>query len=80
MSKIEFTGTPSGDCESFCWEVDYDTFVRLKNTIPQKYDKAIDFDKTDGIFVYKNNAYKIYPDDFFKDKRGQKITIIIENE
>lgn len=66
MSKsIEFKGIPSGDYESFCWDVSLETFKQIKGTNPDKFDKS----------YFNEGKYRIYPDDFFDEKREYTITI-----
>lgn len=65
----EFEGIPSGDCESFCWDVNKETYVKIKNKQPDRFDKS------------KSNKglYRIYPDDFYGfDKPNCKMKINIE--
>ena len=65
---IEFIGINSGDGESFCWEVDRETFIKIKGYEPDEV-----FDKN-GY-----GAYKIYPDDFYGfDSPKCKIKLSIE--
>lgn len=66
---FKFEGIPSGDMESFCWDVDKETYVRIKGKEPGKFDKS----------VSHKDMYKIYPDDFYGfDKPKCKMTINIE--
>lgn len=72
MKKIfEFIGEPSGDGESFCWDVDRETFTRVTNKEPSQFDEC------------GNNLFKLYPDDLYElDKyyTKHKMKIIIERE
>ena len=76
MREFEFEGYPSGDYESFCWDVDKDTYIKIKtqnvigsstNITNMKYDKAI----------FHEGMFMIYPNDVIdkKDKVKQKILI-----
>lgn len=66
MSKsIEFKGIPSGDYESFCWDVSPETFKKIKGKNPKSSNKS----------YFNEGKYRIYPDDFFDEKREYTITI-----
>ena len=77
MEKFEFIGSPSGDGEQFCWDVDFDTFVRIKEEVPTKNDRAINFDPSDENDLYFDNLYRIYPDDLFHNHYEQRVTLVI---
>ncbi len=66
---IEFIGTPSGDGESFCFDVDEENFIKVKGELPNEYDEC-----------YQGaNLFRIYPDYFFGfDEPKCKIKISIE--
>jgi len=74
---IEFTAINSGDQECFCWNVDIETFKRIKGREPDVFD-YVKIDRTD-IDNYKpiGDKIKLYPNDIFK---GEKIKIKIEVE
>jgi hypothetical protein len=36
MQSFEFIGIPSGDGESFCWEVDVETFKNITGVQPKE--------------------------------------------
>jgi hypothetical protein len=55
MRKIEFTGELSGDWECFCWDVDLETYKRIKQSDPKKYDHS----------RFNEGMYRIYPTDIF---------------
>lgn len=55
---IEFDGIPSGDYESFCWDVDKVTFKRITGNEPEKYDKS----------YFHKGLYRLYPDVIHKNK------------
>jgi len=40
MTKIEFDAIASGDYESFCYDVDSETFEKVCGYKPDKYDKS----------------------------------------
>ena len=48
---FEFKGIPSGDGESFCWDVDKETFIKIKGIEPEVSDQSF----------YNNELYMIYP-------------------
>lgn len=81
MQQFQFVGTPSGDYESFCWDVDFDTYVLIKGEEPGQYDRSINFEDYTGKDFYRNdNMYRIYPNDLFKSKKKLIITITIEDQ
>lgn len=53
---VEFIGTPSGDGESFCWDVDEENF---KKVVGREIEE--DFD-------YFLGALRLYPDNIFGDE------------
>jgi len=75
---IEFTAINSGDQECFCWEVNTETFKRIKGKEPDVFD-YVKIDRSD-IDNYKpiGDKVRLYPDDIFKS--GNKIKIKIELE
>jgi len=88
MSKFEFVGYPSGDYESFCWDVDKETYIKIKT---ERYklngwsDQEIEEQFNENSLVcdkavFHEEMFMIYPNDIidndFKDK--QKITVICE--
>lgn len=77
MKKFEFIGAPSGDGVQFCWDVDFDTFVLIKEEVPTKCDRAINFDPSDENDLYFDNLYRIYPDDLFRNHYEQRISLVI---
>jgi len=88
MKSFEFIGTPSGDGESFCWEVDVDTFKQVVGREPDGWDyvnKEFKFDDN-GEIVFSNlsELVMLYPDHIFsKDtpfERYGKLNIKIEFE
>lgn len=64
---LKFQGIPSGDFECFCWEVDYETYKRIKKEVPGRFSKTVDCrgdypDKDE--YGFKNcGLYRLYPDD-----------------
>lgn len=79
MKTIKFTGINSGDGECFCWEVDEETFIKIKGRKPEifdydynincndldEFDKAFDNDDLD--FIKKHGVLRIYPNDIFEE-------------
>lgn len=66
--EIEFEGFPSGDMESFCFDVTKEDYIKINGEEPGEFDKSVN----------KDNLYRIYPDDFFGfDKPKCKIKISI---
>jgi hypothetical protein len=79
MAKIEFEGVPSGDYESFVWNVDEETYEKIKGKRPNKYDYAL------FPSQYETPEYMIYPDDIFRYLIGDyekdtKIIFVVEAE
>ena len=66
---FEFIGIPSGDYESFCWDVDKETFTKITGKEPKKYYKS----------YFNEGLYRIYPNKFYGfDKPKCKMIINIE--
>lgn len=87
MSKFEFVGYPSGDYESFCWDVDKETYIKIKTErfkshgmkdeeIEERINDSLEWDKA----VFHEGMFMIYPNDVIskEDKVKQKVTIICE--
>lgn len=69
-TDIEFVAIPSGDHEAFCWDVDRETFIKIKGNEPEE-----DFDNS----YFNKGLFRIYPDDFYGfDKPKCKIKLLIE--
>jgi hypothetical protein len=70
--KIGFVGILSGDHESFCWDVDRETFILIKDEEPTDYDKS----------CFNKGLYRIYPDDIFgyQDKNRKEFNIEMLDE
>jgi len=51
---VEFIGFPSGDGESFCWDVSRETFVRVVGREPGEDDGA--------VFHMPERLYRLYPE------------------
>ena len=75
---IEFTAINSGDYECFCWDVDIETFKKIKGEEPDEFDYAeiddSDFDNIKPI----GDKVRLYPNDIFKKNRKIKVKIEIE--
>ena len=75
---IEFEGINSGDYECFCWEVDIETFKRIKGKEPDIFDYSeiddSDFDNYKPI----GDKVRLYPDDIFSKDSKVKVKIEIE--
>jgi len=64
--NIEFEAYCTGDGESFCWEVDKETYIRIKGWdefSPYACIKCV-FDDN-GNPVAKSDTFRIYPSDIF---------------
>jgi len=83
---IEFTGINSGDYECFCWDVDIETFKRIKGEEPDIFDYVgVDNLDLDGIededldsIKPIDGKFRLYPNDIFQ--RSTKVKIKIEVE
>lgn len=64
---IEFIGIKSGDGESLCFDVTYNTYKTLKGEKPDHFDKS----------MYNDGLYRYYP---FEHLEGKSIEEIIANK
>lgn len=88
MKSFEFIGKPSGDGESFCWEVDVETFKQITGEEPEGWDyvdKEYKYNANGSVEFYNlSELVRLYPDDIFsKDtpfERFSKLKIRIEFE
>lgn len=55
IKDIEFEATCSGDGECFCWEVDKETYIKIKG-----WD-----DELSPYDMITENLFRIYPNDIF---------------
>jgi len=85
MDKVEFIGTPSGDGECFCWEVDKETFKKITGVNPSVFDYVdVEWERNeqgDIIWKTKGDCIKLYPGNIFKNKyvfnnKGEIIEVI----
>jgi hypothetical protein len=67
--KVQFKGIPSGDYESFCWDVTKEEFIKIKGREPDEFDPA----------YFNEGFYRVYPDDIFQDSTNLQ-EIIIESK
>lgn len=68
MSKIiKFSGIPSGDFDSFCWDVSKEDFIKITNEEPTE----------DDISFSNKGLYRIYPNNFHDNKDMCNIEIKI---
>lgn len=74
--KVSFEGICSGDYECFCWAVDKETFIRIKDHEPDQFD-VNKFIRDDA---HDEPLYNIYPDDVIGKDEGRKQSFIIEVE
>lgn len=56
---FKFEGIPSGDYESFCWDVDKDTFINIMGKEPKIRNES----------YFNEGLFRIYPDDFHNNKK-----------
>ena len=84
MNKIfNFEAIPSGDYESFCFDVSKETFISF---IKAKYSEeylndfgGIEAELKNCKSVSNDGMYRLYPDDFFKGVGKLKIRIETED-
>lgn len=72
INTFEFTGVPSGDYESFCFDVTRDDYIKIEKDIP---DEEFDASK------FNNGLYRLYPDTIFpklRENKPLKYKIIVE--
>ena len=67
-----FKGIKSGDYESFCFDVDKETFIKIKGEEPNKFDKS----------YFNEGKYRLYMEDIFRTlmpnlKDGEEVEIDI---
>ncbi|HEK9103308.1 TPA: hypothetical protein SUB30_004782 [Bacillus pseudomycoides] len=78
MKEFEFDAINSGDGESFCFEVDEDTYKKIKGDEIDPYDYSKQ-EWVDGDYIPdKNSPLRIYPNDLFGDtdnKVSIKLTV-----
>lgn len=70
MKEITFTGVHSGDGESFCFDVDYDTFVQITGREPDELDfqsgEYVQNEENELVFIPKDaNKCRLYPESLF---------------
>lgn len=77
---IKFEGIPSSDYESFCWDVDWDTYVRIKTEVYKTWGKTDEeiqelFDIKIKHFksCFHDGLYRLYPDEVILGKVNKKV-------
>ena len=79
INEVEFRGCCSGDGESFCWEVDKETYLKIKGVSEvDPYDSIITGLDDELNPIAKSNRFRIYPDDIFgfsDSKKERKIYV-----
>lgn len=68
MKEYNFKGIPSGDYESFCFDVTKEDFEKIKGKTPDKWDKS----------KFNVGLYRIYPDDIFEGEKEIEVSIIVK--
>lgn len=74
LRSISFEGIPSGDNESFCWDVTRETFIRVTGAEPDEEHDASYFNR---------GRFRLYPRDVLpvtdtQGNRSYKFTVHIE--
>ena len=70
MKTIEFKGITSGDHECFCFDVDKETFERIMDEVPGRFDRS-------GL---NDGTYRLYPCDIFGNEDGAMLKVKVEVE
>jgi len=60
--EAEFFGYPSGDYESFCFDVPRKTYIALTGRKPEKYDKS----------HFNKKTYRVYLQDLINMPEGKQ--------
>ncbi|WP_340032669.1 hypothetical protein NSQ20_12470 [Paenibacillus sp. FSL K6-1122] len=60
---IKFTGKPSGDHESFVWDVNKEDFIKITGQKPDRFDKA----------VFTKGRYMVYPNSLLEGIADEKV-------
>lgn len=58
---VEFEGSPSGDCECFCWDVDRDTYVRVSGDADPEDFEVVGYDTAGEAVCKPLTVYRLYP-------------------
>jgi len=69
--EYELVAIPSGDHESFCFDVSRKDFIKITGVKPDNYDKSF----------FHPNKFRIYPRELFTDlesNKKYKFKIVIE--
>ena len=85
MNKFEFDGIPSGDGECFCWDVDKETYIRIRTQnykdmgysaeqIEEELQNDLKWDKA----VFHKGMYMLHPNDVVG--KSVKKHFVIESE
>ncbi len=64
--QCEFMGRPTGDGESFCWEVDKENFIKATNKYPNESDYVCEGIEN-GKLIYSKTRLYFYPDHIFNN-------------
>jgi len=67
---VEFFGYPSGDYESFCFDVPKETFIELMGMKPTRHDKS----------YFNKKTYRVYLQDLVKTPYGKQCLFKIKIE
>ena len=57
--EVTFEGIPSGDHESFCWDVSKEAYIKVTGREPEEPDGDC---KNDGSY-FNEGLYRLYPGD-----------------
>jgi hypothetical protein len=74
ISEVEFDGIPSGDYESFCWDVDLETFIRICiDPYKKQYsDEVVSQIIESHKYYFNDGLYRLYPNDIFEESGNGK--------
>lgn len=74
--EYDFIGYLSGDYESFCWDVNLETFINITGRNPDKYSHS---EFNDGMYrIYPNDLYKSHGNGYYDDKHIYKTKVTVE--
>ena len=78
--EYEFTALNSGDGESFCFEVDKETFIKITGKQPHDFDYSnYDWDSDGNLIPDKQSPLRLYPETLFGGfMKMVKIKLIVE--
>lgn len=81
-NTMEFEFIKSGDYEAFCFDVDKETYLKLRKN--HGYENDSNFEDYADKSFFNKEMYRIYPDDLFRSnftgRKKKKFRVKIEIE